>query len=307
MPIPFFRKNLPFLDQFSSDRMNELARAASNGVVSVSGNVKMVRQGDGVALHVPPPPDKPGVAFAVGSSTSLSSGSTDVSLASITNENDQNKMIELSGSTLTFKTVGWYLVSYTANIVYTSSDGADCALMKEAKVSMMVKVGGTDVTESKGYATLSSRANLSNYVKITPNEESLDNIVFYHGEHVSETAVEDSDEPESWHGSATENGNWVVWTTEVNPGSDLLVEAAPILSNLEVKEAYNSILFDAQTAPGQCLIQVISTSDGLKIKWNGTNYSPTLSLAGTVTFGGEGTVNPTITCESATLSFLRIT
>jgi len=54
MPIPFFKKNQPFLDQFSSDRMNELSRAAANGVVSVSGAIKMVRQSDGVALHVPP-------------------------------------------------------------------------------------------------------------------------------------------------------------------------------------------------------------------------------------------------------------
>jgi len=218
-------------------------------------------------------------------------------------------MLTLSGTTLTFQSVGWYLIAYTARIVYTSSDGADNALMKEAKVSVSVKVGGTEVTESKGVVTLSSRSNLSNYVKITPNEESLDNIIFYHGTHESEAVTPDSDEPPAWHGSATENGLWTVWVSIANAGEpDLLQEAAEILTNLEVKTAYNSTLFDAQTAPGQCLVQVvIDGTNGLKIKWNGTLYSPTLTLAGTATFGGEGTVNPTVTCESATLSFLRIT
>jgi hypothetical protein len=34
--------------------MNDLANATRNGVVAVSGAIKMIRQGDGVALHVPP-------------------------------------------------------------------------------------------------------------------------------------------------------------------------------------------------------------------------------------------------------------
>ena len=71
--------------------------------------------------------------------------------------------------------------------------------------------------------------------------------------------------------------------------------------------SYSSILFDAQTASGQTLIQVVlDGSNGLKVKRGASLYAPTLAINGTAVFGGEGTVNPDVSCEGVTLSILRI-
>ena len=212
----------------------------------------------------------------------------------------------LASNTLTFKRSGYYLITYSATFGYDTALGTLGATMKQAKISAQVKAGGQAITASKAWTTLSSRLNVTNYVKIPDDAE--DGIIFYHGTHTSSlVSTPDSDEPSEWHGSATVQGTWTVWAFEEETGDNLQITGAPILTNLTPVEEYQSSLFDVQTVNGSCLVEVVATkADEFKVRIADTLYAGTVKVEASVTYGGEGTVDPVAVCTACTLTILRI-
>lgn len=216
---------------------------------------------------------------------------------------DETKLAILASNTLTVKRTGWLLVTYNATFGYSNEAGVTGLTNKEVQIKAWVEAGGQAMTPSDGWTTLSSRLNLTNKVECT----SEDGIIFYHGTHDDQTAVPDSDEPTAWHGSATAQGTWTVWATEINPGSDLQLAGAPILTNMSPIASYESSTVTKQTVSGQCMVQC-SAFDATTNKFliSAVEYAAELKIKATRTYAGEGTNEPVVQCLSLTVTVLRI-
>jgi hypothetical protein len=288
-------------------------RAIREGQVTGGKGVTVSRTGNGTTVSVLPQVQvrepEGQLALATGTTPTAIGSGTVIPISTVENTlNGESSLflVSLDANVLTFRRAGVYKVSFNLAVGYSVSTGTSGATMKEAKTSAYFETGGVSATESTGWHTLSSRVNLSKKVECTAD----DGIVFYHSTHtMALTSEPDSDEPSDWHGSAAANGTWMVWASEVAPSSNnLLVEGAQIMTTMTRVTAYASSLFEAGTVPGMTMVRVVFdvTSNGLKILRGGSYYPPTLSLKASVTYGGEGTVDPVAQATAATVMVERI-
>jgi len=313
MTLPIYWEGKPGL---SATEENARNRTIREGQVSGGKGVAVSRTGNGSTVAVLDKPERDNgpesvLAFAQGTGSTTIGSRTIIPLASVENTFTgyaEDALVSLASNVLTFKRPGVYLVTYCLTVGYSSPLGTLGATIKEAKVMGLLSTGSADASESQSFTTLSSRLNVTDYVKLPADAE--DGIIFYHGTHTAElTSTPDSDEPSDWHGSAVADGIWQVWTWEVYPSSnDLKITGAPILTNMTAKAEYQSSLYAVQTVTGQLMVRVVydTTSNGLKVARSGSYYDPTLTLRATATFGGEGTIDPVAVATAATVSVLRV-
>lgn len=291
-------------------------RAIREGQLTGGPGVLVSRTGNGSTITFNPPPvpraDGPQMALATGTGSTTISGGTTIPLSAVEstfNGRAEDYLVSLASNVLTFRRPGVYAVDSNLTVGYQSATGTAGETMKEAKVMSYFDLGGVSATESQGFNTLSSRPNLTN--KITGPVEDT-GIVFYQGDSVSETAEPDTDPLADWKGDVENNGKFLTWATEVpSPGAgtnNLIDHAAPILTNMEKIAEYASSLFAAATIPSKSMVRVVldTTSNSLKILRAGSYYPATLTLKASVTYGGEGDVDPTAVATAATVTVVRV-
>lgn len=308
MNLPNYWEGKPHVSAGEEMQRN---RAIREGQLTGGANTLVSRTGNGSTVTFNPPPvpraDGPQMALATGTTATTITTGTTILLSAVENTftgRAEDYLVSLASNVLTFRRPGVYAVDFNLTVGYQSSSGSAGATMKEAKVVGFFDLGGVTATESQGWHTLSSRLNTTGLATFP-----TDDPVFYHGEHVGPLVVTpDEEEPEGWHGNATTQGTWTVWAFEEESGDNLQVTGAPILTNITKVAEYASSLFAAATIPGKSMVRVVldTTSNSLKILRAGSYYPATLTLKASVTYGGEGTVDPVAQATAATVSIVRV-